>query len=136
MSTGPTPPVSSPAATPAPATDAGATLLRHFPDEIREAYRRFESHRQPADADLLVLAVVRDHIPDKALRLKTALEDHLQLIADLGFDSVAITEMVFFLEDLFRVRIGNDEILRVRTVGDLRVFVHAKVTNPPSTAPA
>lgn len=122
---------------PAPTTtDAVDTLLRHFPAEVREAYCRFQADRLPADADVLVLAVVRDHIPEKRLRFEAPPADAVQLVADLGFDSVAITEMVFFLEDLFQVRISNDEILRVRSVGDLRAFVRAKVANPSSTTPA
>lgn len=132
MSTGPSTPVSSPT----PNTGAADALLRHFPDDVRAAYRRFEAERQAADADLLVLAVLRDHISDPQLRAKTLLGEELQLVADLGFDSVAITEMVFFLEDLFRVRISNEEIVRVRTVGDLRSFVRAKVINPTPASPA
>jgi acyl carrier protein len=129
------PPVpSSSARTPAPATDAVQTLGRHFSEEVQLAYARFLSTRVPADADQVVVAIMLDHVPDKKLRPATA-GDSLGLVADLGFDSVAITEMVFFLEDLFGVRISNDEILRVKTVGDLRAFVRRKLADQPS-APA
>jgi acyl carrier protein len=110
------------------APDAESTLVRHFPAEVREAFTRFRTLRQPADADQVVLAVVLDHVPDKSRRAALTLADEHRLIEDLGFDSIAITEMVFFLEDLFQVRIGNEEILRVRTVGDLRAFIREKLT--------
>lgn len=110
------------------APDAENTLVRHFPAEVRDAFTRFRALRQPVDADKVVLAVVLDHVPDKSRRATITLADQNRLIEDLGFDSIAITEMVFFLEDLFQVRIGNEEILRVRTVGDLRAFIREKLT--------
>ena len=113
------------------ATDAASTLVRHFPPDVRDAHAQFLATRAPAAADIVVLAVVLDHMPDKQRRPATPLTDDQQLVADLGFDSIAITEMVFFLEDLFLVRIGNDEILRVRTVGDLRTFVREKIAAAP-----
>lgn len=115
--------------------DAVQALARHFPPEIRAAYERFAQSRVPADADTVVLAIMLDHMPDKKRRPATAPADDVALVADLGFDSVAIAEMVFFLEDLFEVRISNDEILRVRTVGDLRAFVRQKLDAAPPAAP-
>ena len=121
----------SPSAPPEP-NDAVQALGRHFPAEAQQAYARFVQTRAPADADVVVVAIMVDHIPDKKRRPETPPGDTESLVADLGFDSVAITEMVFFLEDLFQVRISNEEILKVRTVGDLRAFVRQKLTAQPA----
>jgi acyl carrier protein len=117
-----------------PNNNAAATLERHFPPEIRDAYREFTQTKNADCADVVVLGVVMDHLPGKKLPSGTTSSDNLSLIGDLGFDSVAITEMVFFLEDLFFVRITNEEILSVRTLGDLRSFVRRKVVATSSAA--
>jgi acyl carrier protein len=119
--TPPLPP--APAALPATA-DA---LLRHFPAEVREAYLRVVAARDPSAADTLVLAIVADHMP----RPDAELADNARLTADLGFDSVTIAERVFFLEDLLKVNVTNAELVRVRTVAELRAFVRQKVASLP-----
>ncbi|MEO5958876.1 MAG: acyl carrier protein [Opitutaceae bacterium] len=116
---------------------AAAALLRHFPEEVRNAYTRLRTEGDVAAADTLVIAIVLDHMPDKKRRPAETPADTVALVTDLGFDSVAITEMVFFIEDLLQVNIANEEILRVRTVGDLRAFVRTKLAAPtPAAAPA
>lgn len=100
-----------------------ATLLRHFPEEVREAYVRLRTTGDAAAADTLVLAILADFMPHKDAQLTETAE----LVAHLGFDSVAIAEMVFFIEDLLQVSVSNAEILRVRTVGELRAFVREKL---------
>lgn len=124
------PPSSATLSSPPPARHGAAhTLGLHFPEEIRQAYERFQESGDVADMDAVVLAVMLDHVPEESPRIPATPADTMVLVKDLGFDSVAITEMVFFLEDLFAVRITNDEIVKVKTVGDLRAFVRQKLAS-------
>lgn len=96
---------------------------------MRSAYARYEASGTAEAVDIVVLGVLRDFSPRRADLAQTAvLPDAARLVGDLGFDSLTITEMVFFLEDLFRVRITNAEIVRVHTVGELRSFVREKLS--------
>jgi len=45
---------------------------------------------------------------------------HETVIATLGMDSVAIMELVSYFEEKLSVRIPDEELGRIRTVGDLR----------------
>jgi 3-hydroxyacyl-[acyl-carrier-protein] dehydratase len=115
---------------PQPTSDSAAQLKR-FPVEVREAYQRFRSTGDITALHLVVLAVVRDYMPRP---VELALTDEMRLIDDLGYDSLAVAETVFFLEDLLEVRIENKELVQVRTVGELRGFVTRKVEQKRSAA--
>jgi len=112
---------------PPPPSETPQVLLRHFPREVSEAYQRFRATGDSAALECVVQAIVRDHIPSKVSAPRACLSPSTSLIGDLGFDSMAISELVFFFEDVFQVSISNEEILQVRTVGELCEFVRDKL---------
>lgn len=101
--------------------------LRHLPEGARQAFNQFRTSGDPQVLDPVILAILADFIPRKATVALAELPGTTRLMEDLGFDSLAITEVVFFTEDLFGIAIANEEIIQVRTLDDLRSFVHRKV---------
>ena len=86
-------------------------------------------YRTTGDAaalDPVIVAILNDFIPNKPEQPLGDLPGSTRLMEDLGFDSLAITEVVFFTEELLGITIANEEILQVRTLDDLRGFVRAK----------
>ncbi len=104
--------------------------IRHLPAGARAAFERFQAGGGPAELDPVLLAILEDYIPRTSAVPLAELPGSTRLIDDLGFDSLAITEVVFFAEDLFGITISNQEIIQVRTLDDLRGFIRRKVAVP------
>ncbi len=120
---------SAPMSTTTPATPRRPhDPLARFSEPVRQAFARYEQHGDLSEVDAVVIAVVRDYIPKSTgFPADQPLPEDARLVQDLGFDSLAISETVFFVEDLFGVRISNAEIMRVQTVAELRAFVREKL---------
>jgi len=101
--------------------------LRHLPKEAGEAFHRFQAAGDPVALNVVIFAILADFIPRKPARPLAESPGSTRLVDDLGFDSLAITEVVFFTEDLFGISIANEEIIQVRTLDDLRGFIQRKV---------
>jgi acyl carrier protein len=106
-----------------PTTAPAHAPLARFPAGVRDAFARFLAVGDLDALDTVLFAVVRDFLPKKNPVAAGPLPDNARLIEDLGFDSLAIAEIVFFMEDLFSIKISNAEIQQVGTVGQLRAFV-------------
>lgn len=105
--------------------------LARLPPNVRDAFAHFLDGDSAA-LDPILSAVVRDFMPRPDRAPDGPLPPAASLVEDLGFDSLAIAEIVFFVEDLFQVRICNEEIQRVRTIGNLRAFILRKLAAAPS----
>jgi acyl carrier protein len=102
--------------------------IKHLPAGARTAFQRYLASGDPTGIDPMILAILADYIPRSPSVPLDQLPGNTQLIDDLGFDSLAITEVVFFTEDVFGISISNSEIVQVRTLDDLRSFIRAKLT--------
>jgi acyl carrier protein len=101
--------------------------LDRFPPEVRAAFERFKASRDVEALTVVVVAIVVSYmpVPPKGAPVPVVTPDKA-LIADLGFDSIAIAETLFFFEDLFGVTIGNQELMSLRTVSDLCRYIECR----------
>ena len=106
---------------------ASPSQLARYPAEARDAYERFRTTGDVDALGVVILAAVRDFMPKRNLGTAVELRPDMKLMEDLGYDSLAVAETVFFFEDLFKVRIQNTELLSVRTIGELQKFVGQKL---------
>ena len=100
--------------------------LNRLPADVLEAYQRYKESGDGAAVEAVVIAAVVDYSPAEAAPLD-APKDGTRLAEDLGYDSVAVAELVFFLEDLFDLTLANEDLAGVRTIGDLRACVSRKL---------
>lgn len=100
--------------------------IRHLSVDAQAAFQRFRQDGNPADLDPVIFAILTDFIPHAPARPLAEYPGTTLLMEDLGLDSLAITEIVFFTEDLLGISIANEEILTVRTLDDLRTFIQRK----------
>jgi acyl carrier protein len=107
--------------------------LSRLPARVLEAYERFRSKGDATAVEAVVVAAVVDYRPMGADAAVTLCND-TRLVDDLGYDSVAVAELVFFLEDLFDVTVTNADIQGVRTIGELRACVSGKLAEKSGVA--
>ena len=98
--------------------------LARYKPEVRDAYRRFRDTGEVEAVQIVILAMVRDHLPKPS---DSPITDELRLIEDLGYDSLAVAEVVFAIEDVFALRIETSEIMQISTVGSLKQFIAKKL---------
>lgn len=57
----------------------------------------------------------------------TKISPEMRLMADIGFDSLDIVDLIFDLENEFETEIEDEELEKIRTVADLVNIIEKKI---------
>jgi 3-hydroxyacyl-[acyl-carrier-protein] dehydratase len=110
-------------------------LRRCSPETIEAAIR----YRQTGDLDaipLVVFGILDRYQPATAPIKLSEADENTRLIEDIGLDSLTLLEIVLSIEEVLKLRIENEELREIRTLGQLNKFLHAKITGAKPEAPA
>ncbi len=107
-------------------------MLVGYPTETVEAAERFFRDGDAAALDRLVAGVIAYHRPAGAAEANhekpAELAGSARLVEDLGFDSLAMVEMSFLLDELLGLKLSDDEMRALRTLDDVRGVVRARAS--------
>jgi 3-hydroxyacyl-[acyl-carrier-protein] dehydratase len=110
-------------------------LRRCSPETIAAAIR----YREKGDLDAIptiVFGILDRYQPPTAPVKLSKADDNTRLIEDIGLDSLTLLEIVLSIEEVLKMRIENEELREIRTLGQLNKFLHDKITGAIIEAPA
>ena len=82
------------------------------------------------------MGIIDRHLEPDQREILANSDDMLRMYEDLGMDSLTMLEIVMLVEQTLEVSIDNEELRDLRTVGDVKAYLHAKAKGeePPSRA--
>jgi acyl carrier protein len=110
--------------------------LKRCSPETVEAALRFRATGDPDGVSAIVLGIIERFLdPEVRPRLRTGGDD-LRIFDDLGIDSLTMVEVVMLVEEVLQIKIHNDELRDIRTVGDIKVYIDCRLKGlPPPERP-
>jgi acyl carrier protein len=119
------------------------TKLKH--EELRDALKRcpkaaieaaiaFNDSRDPDLVPTIVMGIIERFVEPEVRPVIREGKDGTRLLEDLGIDSLLMVEIVILIEETLDIHIENEELRHLRTVGDIKVYLDAKIKGLPIPA--
>jgi hypothetical protein len=118
----------------ADAQKRAAESLVGFPPRVITAFHAFAASGDPAQLDVVVLGVLHFYLAKKPPEPLDSFPGTTRLIQDLGCDSLTMMDTVFMVESLFDITLDDDELTRILTLDDLRLYLRRQAG--PGSKPA
>jgi acyl carrier protein len=105
--------------------------LKRCPEKAIEAAVAFASSRDPDLVPIIVLGIIERFVEPEARSVLREGNDEIRLLEDLGIDSLLMVEIVILVEETLGVHIENEELRTLRSVGDIKSYLDAKIKGLP-----
>jgi acyl carrier protein len=104
-----------------------AELLKRCSPATLEAAIRFRETKDAKEIEPIVMGIIDRHLEPEQREIFKKADDTLRLYEDLGLDSLTMLEIVMLVEQTLQVSIDNEELRDLRTTGDVKEYLDAKV---------
>ena len=105
--------------------------LRRCSEQTIEAAIHFGSSRDPELVPLIVMGIIERFVEPDVRPILREGNDQIRLLEDLGIDSLLMVEIVILVEETIGIHIENEELRTLRSVGDIKAYLDAKIKGLP-----
>ena len=107
--------------------DELAELLKRCSPDTLHAALLFRKTKDVQQIETIVLGVIDRHLEPEQREIFKDADDSFRLYEDLGLDSLTMLEIVMLVEQTLQISIDNEELRDLRTIGDVKQYLDAKV---------
>lgn len=97
--------------------------LSAYPEKLRALVMSYHQNPENNIKGEIVTEILKYHNPDEYESLYASRGDALILVDDMGMDSLTMAEIAFEAEDFLDITISNEDMLSIKTLGDLKSYV-------------
>lgn len=105
--------------------------LKRCPERTIEAAIEFNKNKDPDLVPVIVMGIIERFVEPEVRPLLREDNDAARLLDDLGIDSLLMVEIVILVEETLAIHIENEELRNLRTVGDIKGYLDAKLKGLP-----
>lgn len=105
--------------------------LKRCPERAIEAAIQFNQSRDPDLVPVIVMGIIERFVEPDVRPVIREDNDQARLLEDLGIDSLLMVEIVILVEETLGIHIENEELRNLRTIGDIKSYLDAKIKGLP-----
>lgn len=106
--------------------------LKRCPAPAVEAAVQYRRTGDVSEVPTVILGILARFVePDIRPKLEGPC-DEFKVLEDLGIDSLTMVEVVMMVEETLALKIDNQELQNLRTIGDIKSFIQAKLGGGPA----
>ena len=97
--------------------------LKRCPAGTLEALIQYRETGDQQALNTFLIGCIKRHTEDEYHHLLDEGRSDVSFIDDLGIDSMTMMEVVMMVEECLEIQIENQDLMNVRTLGDLNTFI-------------
>ena len=104
-----------------------ADLLKRCSPDTLAAAIKFRESKDIQEIEPIVLGIIDRHLEPEQREVFKNADDGTRFYEDLGLDSLTMLEIIMLVEQTLEISIDNEELRDLRTIGDVKEYLDAKV---------